>query len=141
MVVENHLFNKRVIAQLILRSYYQDFFRKSSLKIFEATHESIVLDNVLVELPLSWNGCNLLLPPQSLPLRAINVIITNSPTKAIQHETCGLEGHLVKLNADFLTSPISDSTAGIPSYYLLYLPLYNHIGTEPLIKVGLFSIF
>ena len=55
-----------------------------------------------------------MLPPQNLPLRSINVIITNSPgTKAIQHETCGLEGHLVKLNADFLTSPISDSTAGI----------------------------
>ena len=36
--------------------------------------------------------------------------------KAIQHETCGLEGHLVKLNADFLTSPISNSAAG--NYYL-----------------------
>ena len=91
----------------------QDFFSSASLHILEASSQLAVLDNVEVEIPSSWDRsqCGNLPSKRRPPYKAINIIAElNRSTKAVQHQGCGLQGHVVFLNSsDILTTSIRNS--------------------------------
>ena len=103
----------RLVVQLLFTAFMQDFFSSASLHILEASSQLAVLDNVMVEIPSSWTQCGGNLPSKRPPDKAINIIAgLNRPTKAVQHQGCGLKGHLVFLNASDMLTPSIRNSAG-----------------------------
>ena len=103
-----------LVVQLSFTAFMQDFFSSASLHILEASSQLAVLDNVLVEIPSSWDRSqcgNLPSKHSRPPYKAINIIAElNRPTKAVQHQGCGLQGHMVFLkSSDMLTTSIRNS--------------------------------